>query len=395
MAEREDRDGRIAALDVIRGVAVLGILPVNAAYFAGSWRHALNPTLPPLDVAGPDLWAWAIPHVFFEGKFIALFSMLFGVSVFLVGEGGGAVLRRRLFWLAAFGALHGALIWSGDVLLLYAVCGIVLYLLRGLPALTLGVSGAALVAASAAFSMLQGLALQSVQGGDLADLREAIWAPSAEELRALAAAYGGTLGSAARANFDSWLEFATLGVPLTAPRTIGLMMLGLALFKSGFFEARWPRPLYAACIALAAAALALIAAQALENARRGFPFLYMYAQGMSVNATLAPVVSLGYAAGLVLLAQRAALSALRAVGRMAFTNYIAQSLIMTTLLWGGRGFGLYGHIDRAGLMAIVAAVWIAQLIWSPLWLKAFAYGPLEAMWRRLSNAEAFSRATTR
>ena len=80
------------------------------------------------------------------------------------------------------------------------------------------------------------------------------------------------------------------------------------------------------------------------------------------------------------------------LGRMAFTNYITQSLIMTTIFWSGRGFGLYGEVDRSTLMAIVAAVWVLQLVWSSLWLARFRMGPLEWAWRRLSYGKPIAMA---
>jgi uncharacterized protein len=97
---------------------------------------------------------------------------------------------------------------------------------------------------------------------------------------------------------------------------------------------------------------------------------------------------LGYAAVLILALRANGLGligqALSAVGRMAFTNYILQSVIMTSLFWAGRGPTLFAEIDRAGQWLIVAAIWLAQLLWSPLWLRFFQYGPLEWVWRKLS-----------
>jgi uncharacterized protein len=111
--------------------------------------------------------------------------------------------------------------------------------------------------------------------------------------------------------------------------------------------------------------------------------------GGLANVALTIFVSIGYASVLVLLVRAGAkliTGPLAAVGRMAFTNYLTQSLIMTTLFWGGRGFGLFGELDRPSLMGVVAAIWVLQLIWSPLWLSRFEMGPFEWLWRRLSYA---------
>lgn len=384
---------RIASLDVIRGLAVLGILPVNAPYFAASWRHAINPTLPPLDVHGPTLWAWAIPHIFFEAKFITLFSMLFGVSVYLVGgERGdlvsGGVLRRRLFWLAIFGLLHGALIWSGDILLIYAACGGMMLFCRSWSALRLIGFGAAMYAASVALNYAQGASLRTLSSSELHDLSEAIWAPSAAAFAAQAQAMTGGLASATRANFQEWTQFLFFGAPTVIPRTIALMMLGLGFFKIGFLSGAMRARVYAVALALGAIALAVIAAQAFQSACEGFSFPAMYAAGFNVNLAVAPFVSLGYAAALIRVTRVSALrwikDALSAVGRMALTNYIAQSMVMTTIFWGGRGFGLFGAVDRVTLMGIVLALWCAIVLWSLAWLRFDRQGPLESVWRRLS-----------
>ncbi len=119
---------RIRSLDVMRGFAVLGILTVNAPFFAAPWQTAVNPLLPPLDVTPQTLWSWFVVHVFFEYKCITLFSMLFGASIYLVGgersdKARGALLHRRLSWLLVFGLIHGTLIWYGDILVTYALTG--------------------------------------------------------------------------------------------------------------------------------------------------------------------------------------------------------------------------------------------------------------------------------
>jgi uncharacterized protein len=124
----------------------------------------------------------------------------------------------------------------------------------------------------------------------------------------------------------------------------------------------------------------------------------MMTRGTVVNSALSIFVSIAYASLFVLLVKAGArliTEPLAAVGRMAFTNYITQSLIMTTIFWGGgRGFGLWGEVDRPTLWAIVLAVWALQLIWSPLWLSRFQMGPLEWIWRRLSYGKPVAIART-
>jgi uncharacterized protein len=167
------------------------------------------------------------------------------------------------------------------------------------------------------------------------------------------------------------------------------MMIGLALFKLGFFSATWKWRDYILMAVIGALGLAAIFAQALYNAKLGFPFVHMMGAGLAANAFLSPLAALFYASLLLMLVKGGALrflqDALANVGRLAFSNYITQSLIMTTIFWGGRGFGLYGEVDRPTLIFIVLGVWLFQLIGSSLWLSRFEIGPLEWVWRALST----------
>lgn len=393
VAERE----RIQSLDVMRGFAVLGILAVNAMYFAAPWQAALNPGLEPWAVNDENLWAWFVMHVFFEFKCITLFSILFGASIYLVGgersdAERGVVLRRRLLWLLLFGLIHGVLIWSGDVLLTYALTGLLVMLARSWRARTLLIVGVVLLVVSLGLMGLFGLFIDYIPAGKLAEIEAQIWRLPDEEVARIIAAYQGGIASATLENINAWTQFLASGLPVMLVRTAGVMMIGMALFKWGFLSARAPVWVYLLFLALGACAFAAIGAQALIDYRGGFDFVHMQSVGILPNAWLAIFGSLFYASLFALLVKLGALKpltgVLSAVGRMAFTNYITQSLIMTTLFWGGRGFGLFGEFSREQLWGVVAAIWTLQLIWSPLWLTRFEMGPLEWMWRRLSYGRA-------
>jgi uncharacterized protein len=390
---------RIRSLDVIRGLAVLGILAVNAPYFAAPWQTAANPTLSPLAIAHSTAWSWFVPHVFFEFKFITLFSMLFGVSVYLVGgersdEEKGAILHRRLLWLLVFGLAHATLIWFGDILFVYALCGLIMMQARSMRAATLFIFGLSLFALSLPLTLGSGLALEFaarfMPGDALQSVRDIAWAPPKAEMARVTEAFRSGWLSATAENASQWLTFIGSGLFAIGPRTIGMMMIGLALFKWGVLSGRSPAWVYGVLIAIGLAALGAVAWQARVNLAANFPFPHMVGGGLAANTILSPLITLLYASVLILLVKANALKwfidALAAVGRMAFTNYLTQSLIMTTIFWGGRGFGLFGDVDRPTLMYIVPAVWALQLLWSPLWLSRFTMGPFEWIWRRLSYA---------
>jgi uncharacterized protein len=391
MSETTAEPARIQSLDVVRGLAVLGILAVNALYFDAPWSAVVNPLLPPIALTPETHWTWLLMHVVFELKMVTLFSMLFGASIYLVGgetddAERGVVLRRRLAWMLLFGIVHGALIWAGDILLTYAMAGFVVMFARSWPAARLMLNGlivfALVVIAPEVWSALTPLDADALRN------QAGFWAPPPENLARTVGAYQ---HDGARENFNGWV-YLTLN-PFTlifVARTVGVMMVGMALLKWGFWSGRWPVWRYVLVTAIGAVALALVAWQARINLEQGFEVEHMSRFGLAANETLSPLISLSYAGALIVLvragALRLATNALAAVGRMAFTNYIAQSVIMSTIFYGGRGFGLYGEVDRVTLWGIVVAVWIVQLIWSTLWLKRFQMGPLEWTWRRLSYA---------
>jgi uncharacterized protein len=393
-------ESRIKSLDVVRGFALLGILAVNSAFFAAPYQAARNPLLAPLEVDADTLWSWFVMHVVFDFKMITLFSMLFGASLYLVGgETGdaarGAVLRRRLAWMAVFGIIHGALIWYGDILLAYALTGLLVMFARSWRPNTLFVGGGVLIVASTLVYSGLGAMVQYQPADAIAQARADAWAPPPEEIARMTAAYTGTALSSTTENFHKWWTFVGY-IPLVMLRTAGVMMLGLGLFKTGFFSGRNSYAVYAWTAIAGAAALAIVAWQAWINWELRFEFTHMMGAGTFANTILSPFISLLYASLLIMLVKAGALrlvtGPLAAAGRMAFTNYIAQSLIMTAIFYGGRGFGLWGQVDRPALWLIVLAVWAVQLIWSPLWLSKFKMGPLEWLWRRLSYARPLAMA---
>lgn len=384
---------RIKTLDVLRGLAILGILVVNAPFFSAPWQTALNPTLAPLAINESNAWSWFVPHVFFEAKFITLFSLLFGASLFLVGgersdKERGKVLRRRLGWMLVFGLIHGMAIWFGDILLVYSIAGMIVMFARSWKPRSLMTVGVVFYVLLHGFGVLAGAAMSFVPPDTLEEIRAQIWTPPLQSLEATIAGFSGSFMDSLRANFGAWSELAPYELTNTVPRTIAVMMIGLALFKWGFLSGNAPVWAYIAVAAIGAAALAAVGYQAQINLAANFDFLHMQSRGSLLNPAVSILITLFYASLLILCVKTGALSfitnALAPVGQMAFTNYIAQSLIMTAIFYGGRGLGLYGEVSRDGLMAIVAGVWVLQLIWSPLWLSKFKMGPLEWVWRRLS-----------
>ncbi len=389
-------------LDVLRGLGVLGILAVNAAVFAMPFELQVSPELSPHEWTGANATAWWLMATVFEFKFVTLFSMLFGVSIYLVGGersdlARGALLRRRLFWLAVFGLIHGLAIWYGDILLLYAWSGLFMMLMRSWSARRLFWIGAAIVLLGSLISVGQLVALEyapaEVQRQALASMAGGF---DAEDVAASTGAMRGGLASSFRENADNWIFLQAMSLSFFVFRTVALMMIGLALYRWGFLTGRAPAWLYGLVILAAAGSLWLVGLS--NTAQLAIDFAQPQSGGRysAANEFLSPVITLGYASAAILLVRAAPLRRLlapvAAAGRMAFTNYLAQSLIMTSLFNGGRGLGLFGSMDHAQLWLVVIAVWALQLVWSPLWLSRFPMGPLEWAWRRLTYGRGLERA---
>ncbi len=382
---------RIQTLDVLRGVAVLGILAVNAAAFALPFSAAMSPEQSPFPLVGASAVARWTVEVFFHQKFVTLFSMLFGVSIFLVGgersdEARGRLLRRRLMWLALFGVIHGAVFWYGDILLLYAWSGLFVMLMRSMPARRLIQIGAA---ATLILATLQGATMWLTVNGP-APLTDALGddavALADGAVTASIAAYRSGWPAGFIENLKAWgmLQSASLFAYVFA--SIALMMMGMGLFKAGFFHGRMPTRIYVALIAVGGAVLALLGVLEWHEIMAG-PGVEATRGWAEVVAAYPLFITLADTSGLILLTTRG-LAWVRKifapVGQMAFTNYLTQTLMMATLFSMPWGPQLMGQVDYPAQWAIVIAVWALQLIWSPLWLSRFRMGPLEWLWRRLS-----------
>jgi uncharacterized protein len=378
---------RIVTLDVLRGAAVLGILAVNAAAFAlpmMAIEMSSSPSPFPAEANASGVAQWVVA-VFFRQKFVTLFSLLFGVSIFLVGgEGGDAakerVLRRRLLFLALFGLIHGAAFWYGDILLLYAWSGLFVMMMRSMPAKRLIWIGAgatvALATLQAGLMLLAANFPEAMSGGGASD----------GAVAAAIAAYQSGWADAALENLKAWAISQGMSLLMYVFSTIPLMMLGMGLFKAGFFHGRIPTRVYAMLIAGGAVVLAVLGVLEWMEIQAGPEVEATGGWAMAV-ASYPLIITLGYASALILATTRGVgwlRRALAPVGRMAFTNYLTQTLIMTTIFYMPWGPRLFGQVDYPMQWAIVVGVWALQLIWSPMWLSRFTMGPFEWLWRRLS-----------
>lgn len=399
--EVADNAGRVVALDLIRGVAVLGILAINIAGFAGPSIGAVTPGFP-YPAAPADEAAWAFGFVFFEGKMRALFAILFGASLSLfcekadeAGRPGELLQVRRLSWLMLFGMLHYLLLWWGDILFVYAVCGIVALLFRPLPTRVLLMVGAVIVAGDLLWNLPPYLpsvmAEEAVRLGlatpaqhDSVFIRLNLYREAAAAETALYTSGYLHILLTKLLEDPFWLLSMTGS---TFAEVLPLMLLGMALHRHRFFTGAWPRSRLVTIAVLATVIGFAMTLAVLGWAwPRHFPPTAMYAlfsHGLPLPHLL---TATGYAA-LLVLATPALMRTrpgkwLIAAGRMAFSNYIGTSVVMTAIFYGW-GLDLFGTVGAAEQWLFVVLGWALMLAGSTFWLRIYRQGPLEWLWRSL------------
>ena len=384
---------RIDSIDVLRGVALLGILLMNIQAFAMPQAAYFNPTAYG-DLEGANLYVWMAGRMLADQKFMAIFSMLFGAGIVLMAERAEArsnarrVHYRRMGWLLVIGLLHAHLLWPGDILFLYAVCGMLIYPLRRQPPGRLLALGALLLAVGAAVSVAFGISFPYWPEDQRSAFTADSWQPPAAAIEAELAAWRGSWLEQQPARSAWAFEFETSSlIAWGIWRAGGLMLIGMALFKQGVFSARLSSRFYAALVAAAVMiGLPLQAYGIALDFARGWQ-VWSFFVGVQFIYWPSIAVSLGYV-GLVMLVCRTETlrrltRSLAAVGRTALTNYLLQTILCTTIFYG-HGLGWFGSVDRIGQVGVVAAVWAIQLVASPLWLRRFRFGPVEWVWRWLT-----------
>lgn len=383
------RSERIETLDVLRGLAILGILLVNIQIFAMPEAAYLNPTAYG-DLTGANRIVWILTHVLAEQKFISLFSMLFGIGVLLMSRRRDAVglpaagpHYRRMGGLLAIGLVHAYAVWYGDILVTYALVGMVVFALRHLAPRWLLAIGIAAYALPGVLLLSMGLMVELGQLSEADIPGPALMAPEQE----VAVYRGGWWAQMEHRAPSSFYMQTDLLLTYTGWATGGLMLVGMALFKLGVLRGTAPRATYVALIVVAlVVALPVIGlGVSYRLAHPGGTLSFFL--GYQFNYWAAPLVTLAWVSVAILLmragALRTLMRALAAVGRMALTNYLAQSVICT-LIFYGHGLGMFGRLERIEQLGVVIALWVAQLVWSPLWLRWFEQGPVERLWRVLT-----------
>ncbi len=385
---------RIISLDVLRGFAVLGILIMNIQSFSMIEPAYLNPTAYG-DLTGLNKWVWIVSHMLADSKFMSLFSMLFGAGILLFtsrieakGFRPAKYYYRRSFWLLVFGLLHAYFLWYGDILYTYAVCSFILYFSRNLSAKKLSIIGIILISIP---TLLYLFFAWSIAYWPPESMEFALnsWKPDISAIYRELAAYQGSWDTQNQTRIPA-AQFLQTGYFLMHHgwRAAGVMMLGMALYKWKILTAGRSHAFYVRMTAIGLiTGYLLVGAGIQQNFQHQWSIEYSMYLGVQFNYWGSLLVAFGYIGAIMLIVKSIQkgflINALARTGQAALTNYLAQTIICTTIFYG-HGFGLYGEVERKFQILIVILIWIVQLTISSVWFTCFRYGPAEWIWRTLT-----------
>ncbi|MCR9017082.1 DUF418 domain-containing protein [Aquiflexum gelatinilyticum] len=409
-------DERVTSLDVMRGIVLCGILIMNINGFGLAFGYN-DPSVLGGDT-GLNLYTWMMSNLFFEGTMRALFSLLFGVGMFIfldrlqkkgAGINAADIYFRRISWLLVFGLIHGyLLLWVGEILYNYALMGFLVYSFRNMVPKKLMYIGLILMIvgtgwnyydyrqdekwfakveeADLALASGQELTKELNEAKDSWEKRESKTSPEATEkfIEEMQKGYFSVLAHLAPINYDFNVNEPYRG---DLWDVLSMMLIGIALFKWGILSGEKSSSVYWLMVGI------------------GYPIgiaVNYYEMKLVLDAQFSTLsfsesnltyywgrffVAMGHV-GLIMLFCKSPFfillkKSLAAVGKMALTNYLMHSVICM-FVFTGVGFGLFGQLERFELLYVVISIWVFQLILSPIWLKYFHFGPVEWIWRSLS-----------
>jgi uncharacterized protein len=386
---------RIEVLDVLRGLAVGGILIGNMQWFSG--YGMMPPAIAQQSMSVADHATHFLVHFFIEGKFYSIFSFLFGFGFALQigraeerGDLKASLFKRRLFWLLVIGLLHAYLLWAGDILSVYAVMGFLLILFRKKTNNALLKWAFALLAVPIlTYLLLYVLFVAFVPPDAVAKLNAAqidFWSASVKKVQ-----QGSYLQILTGFNLNYIVgRYASLILEMRLPKLLAMFLLGCYAYRRGFFQDLSSHRPFIRRVLIYGLILGLVGNAAfatLAGAEAVFPPSPAGIAGVVSYAFGVPALALFFIALVATLWQKTAwrrlLAWLAPVGRMALTNYLLQTVICV-LIFYGYGFGQFGRFGARTATLIALAIFLFQILMSAFWLKYFSYGPMEWIWRRLS-----------
>ncbi|HSD18326.1 MAG TPA: DUF418 domain-containing protein [Thermomonas sp.] len=394
---------RVEVMDVLRGVALLGILLMNIEAFVGPMMEAITGVNPRF--SGADRWMDAAIYVLVQGKFVTMFSMLFGMGFAVMleranasGASGTGLYARRLLALLGIGLVHALLIWSGDILLAYALLGFVLLLcFRRTPVSRLPKWGIVLYLLPLLLTWaMAGFATLSQQDPQAAAEFQKGMAAQAQQMAALVDGERLAFGSGSYAEAVAQRATDTgamLGfLVFFGPSLLGVFLLGAWFMRSGVIrDSAAHLPLFRRLRTIGfGIGLPLMLWSAWTHPTMSFSEMSLGSAAAQTAAQVANLLMmLGYLSAIVLAMQLPAwagrLRWLAPAGRMALTNYLMQSVVCT-LVFYGHGLGYFERLPRAWQPVFVLALFALQVMFSRWWLARYRFGPMEGLWRWMTYA---------
>lgn len=385
-------EDRIISLDVIRAIALLGILTANMKFFSTPAIQAEMLNVSFAHSVLDQISEWFI-FIFVEVKFISMFSLLFGVGFLLFMERGErkginikSLFKRRLLILLCFGLTHILFLWYGDILTFYAILGFVLLLTRKkTPTFLLKASMIIIIIPIALFLLLAGL-LSSIDQSEYAEQHDL----GVNDIHSIVEIYSeGSYSEifTQRLNDISLIFFGNI---FLGALIVTMFFLGMYLWKTGIFSntteniARVKKiALVSLAIGIPGLILAILGKSQIDSPNSAWYFVQIAGQFIS-----GPTLSIFYIMSILLLIQNKkvmliASRFLQPVGQMALTNYLMQTVICTFIFYS-YGLGLFGQIGAFVGILITLGIFIFQIILSAYWMKKFNFGPMEWLWRRFT-----------
>lgn len=398
-------DERIEVIDVLRGLAIAGILVGNMQWFSGYGQlpAAMADGLPFVDRA-----VHFTVHFLIEGKFYSIFSFLFGFGFALQiaraerrGDEKAAVFKRRLLWLLLFGVLHAVLLWAGDILSVYALMGFILLLFKRR-------SDRSLIKWAIALIIIPVIWYTIIWGAFTAfappNINTELEASMAEMYRKnVDVVSGGGYPEILTAYNLPYLAGRWIGLimQMRLPKILAMFLLGVYAFRKGYFRDIAANGKTLRRVLIYGGILGVIGnllLAALAGNEAPFPPTLSGVVGVIGYAFGVPALALAIIAAITLLWQqgviRKALSLLAPVGRMALTNYLLQTVVCIVIFYG-YGFGQYGKWTASSGTLLALGVFAGQVAISTVWLRFFAYGPMEWVWRQLTYKRRLPLKTAR
>ncbi|WP_420384731.1 DUF418 domain-containing protein [Roseivirga sp.] len=394
---------RHASIDILRGVAVLGMVFMTIQAFAMPMAAYINPTVYE-NLTNNDLYVWIVSHVFTDGKFEAIFVMLFGASMVMLSQKArkehlrsSDLQNKRLIYLGVFGILHAYLLWYGDVLLSLAITGLLMFIFRRKKSSTQIRAAVIFLIIGSAISLVLGYSVPVWEPGEYEANRTEIWQPDAtdisEEIDYYTSPWERQILYRAPQAFDnqtSQFVFQRFW------KYAGMMLIGMALYRRKAFKAKQSNRFYLKMVGYGLGlGLPLVAVGTMLNFNFEWDFRLSYFFLSQLNYWGSILMALGYI-GIVMLFCKSSTRSFLAkrlaeVGRMALSNYILISLICSFVFYG-QGLALFGDVDRSLQAVFVLGIWVFITSVSAIWLSYFKYGPFEWLWRTLTYGKLQSMA---